>query len=103
VYGSPGPGPAVASRIAAESRTDRHRTCSWVICPQYSASSGPIVVRAREGFSPTSPQHDAGTRIEPPMSLPCAAATQPSATAAADPPDDPPAVRSGSWGLRVGP
>jgi hypothetical protein len=42
-------------------------------------------------------------RIEPPPSLAPATGTTPAATAAADPPDDPPGVRVGSHGLRVGP
>ena len=42
-------------------------------------------------------------RIEPPASLPCAIGTTPAATAAAEPPLDPPGVRDVSQGLRVGP
>ncbi len=42
-------------------------------------------------------------RSEPPPSLPCAIGTSPAATAAAEPPEDPPGVRSRSHGLRVGP
>ena len=42
-------------------------------------------------------------RIEPPPSLPCASGTMPPATAAAAPPEDPPAVSAGSQGLRVAP
>ena len=42
-------------------------------------------------------------RIEPPPSLPWAAGTIPEATAAAEPPLEPPAERRGSQGLRVGP
>ena len=53
------------------------------------------------GLSPTRPQQAAGMRIEPSPSLPCAIGTSPAATAAADPPDDPPGVRSTSHGLRV--
>ena len=60
-------------------------------------------MRARVGLSPNRPQHAAGTRIEPPASLPCAIGTMPAATAAAAPPLDPPAVRPVSQGLRVGP
>ena len=41
-------------------------------------------------------------RIEPPPSLACAIGTMPAATAAAEPPDEPPGVRDGSHGLRVG-
>ena len=39
------------------------------------------------------PHIDAGKRIDPPMSLPCATATMPDATAAALPPLDPPGER----------
>ena len=90
VYGSPGPGPAVASSTAAVSRTLRVSTCSCVSGPQNSPKSGPSVVRARVGLRPTRPHALDGTRIEPPMSLPCATATMPAATAAAAPPLDPP-------------
>ncbi|CAB4802217.1 unannotated protein [freshwater metagenome] len=52
-------------------------------------------------LSPTSPQHDAGMRIEPPPSLACAIGTMPAATAAADPPDEPPGEWSGFQGFLV--
>lgn len=42
-------------------------------------------------------------RIEPPPSVPCAIGTIPAATAAADPPEDPPVDLSGAHGLRDGP
>ena len=42
---------------------------------------------------PTTPQNEAGCRIDPPVSLPRAAGTIRAATAAADPPDEPPGVR----------
>ncbi len=42
-------------------------------------------------------------RIEPPPSLAWAAGTMPAATAADEPPDEPPGVRSRFQGLRVGP
>ena len=60
-----------------------------------AVKSGPIDVRPRDGFSPTSPQQLAGMRIDPPPSLAWATATIPLATAAADPPLDPPGVRVG--------
>lgn len=50
-----------------------------------------------------TPQADAGIRSEPPPSLPCATATMAAATAAADPPLEPPGERAGSQGLRVAP
>src|SRR6187455_1326360 len=49
------------------------------------------------------PQNDAGWRIDPPVSEPRARGTQPAATAAADPPLDPPGVRSVDHGLRTAP
>src|SRR5450755_2337554 len=64
---------------------------------------GPTETRPRAGLRPTSPQHDAGIRIEPPPSLPWAIGTIPAATAAAEPPLDPPGVRSWAHGLWVGP
>ena len=62
-----------------------------------------IGMRPRLGFSPTIPQNDAGMRTDPPMSVPSASATQPVATATAEPPDEPPQVLDGSQGLRVSP
>ena len=66
-----------------------------------SPRSGPIETRPALGLSPTSPQHDAGIRIDPPRSLPSASATMPEATAAALPPDEPPLERSVRQGFRV--
>src|SRR3972149_5998362 len=59
--------------------------------------------RPRLIFIPNTPQQDAGMRIEPPPSLACAIGTIPLATAAAEPPLDPPVVRSVSQGLRLAP
>ncbi len=52
-------------------------------------------VRSRESLRPTSPQHEAGMRTEPPPSLACAIGTTPAATAAAAPPDEPAARKLG--------
>ena len=49
------------------------------------------------------PQNAAGTRIEPLVSEASASGTVPAATAAAEPPDEPPQVRRGSNGLPVAP
>src|SRR4029079_7139205 len=54
-------------------------------------------------LKPNSPLYDEGMRIEPPPSLPVQIGIMPEATAAAEPPDDPPGVRSGFHGLRVVP
>src|SRR6202023_572544 len=48
------------------------------------------------------PVSAAGCRIEPPVSLPSAATASPDATAAADPPLDPPGTRSSAQGLWTG-
>src|SRR5450755_3759442 len=45
----------------------------------------------------------AGCRIDPPVSVPIASGASYEATAALDPPDDPPGIRSRSQGLRVTP
>ena len=51
------------------------------------------------GLNPTSPFHAAGTRTDPPVSVPTAAAASPSATDTAAPDDEPPGARSGSSAL----
>jgi hypothetical protein len=95
--------PWITSRIAAVSRTVCDTTCSHEKPLQRSPAPGPKDERARVGFSPTSPQWDAGMRIEPPPSLACAAATMPAATAAAAPPLDPPALWPSFHGFAVAP
>ena len=55
------------------------------------------------GFMPTRPEKAAGMRVDPPPSLAVAIGTSPAATAAADPPLEPPGVRSRFHGLRVTP
>src|SRR5947208_14068310 len=60
-------------------------------------------MRPGVGFSPQIPQKCAGTRIEPPPSLPTPPAEHPEAMAAASPPLQPPAVRERSHGLFVRP
>ena len=59
-------------------------------------------IRQRLGFSPTTPQQEAGMRIDPPPSEPCASGTSPAATAAAAPPEDPPAILAVSQGVTAG-
>ena len=100
--GSFGDGPASTSSASAASRTDR------AIGPQWSSDgqSGLIparLTRPKVGFSPTIPHTDDGQRIEPPVSVPGASATMPAATAAPEPPLDPPGMRVGSCGLRQEP
>ena len=96
-------GPEVASSSAALSRTVRVIACAVEAPPQSSPRSGPSGLRARVGLSPKRPQHDAGTRMEPPPSLACAIGSIPEATAAAAPPLEPPALCARFQGLRVAP
>src|SRR5213078_30982 len=53
------------------------------------------------GFSATLPQYPAGRMMEPPTCVPMAAGIMRAATAAAEPEDEPPALRAGSKGLVV--
>ena len=62
-----------------------------------------MVLRARVGLRPTSPQHAAGARIDPKPSVACAIGSMRDPTAAAAPPLEPPEMRLGSHGFRVGP
>src|SRR5579859_7434052 len=71
--------------------------------PSQPSRPGASGTRPRDGFIPTRPQHAAGMRIEPPPSEPVATGTSPAATAAAEPPEEPPGVRVVSHGLRVTP
>jgi hypothetical protein len=52
---------------------------------------------------PHTPPSPAGMRIDPAVSVPMVAAAIPAATAAPEPPEEPPAMRSRSHGLRQGP
>ncbi len=55
------------------------------------------------GFAPTMPHKAAGTRPEPAVSVPSANDTSPVATTIAEPELEPPAISSGSSGLRHAP
>ncbi len=52
---------------------------------------------------PTVPVTAPGWRMDPPVSVPRASGASKAATAAAEPPPEPPGMRSRSHGLRVGP
>ena len=85
---------SAASSMVRDSGPWQNMVSHWV----GSHSKG---IRPEWGFKPTQPECDAGMRTEPPASEPSASGTQPLATAAAEPPDEPPGVRSGFHGLRV--
>ena len=78
---------ARARRRAARRRRGRVRREREVLAQpeqRLARCPGPHGVRPRLGLSPTSPQHEAGIRIEPAPSLPWAIGTAPAATSAAD-------------------
>src|SRR5947209_13636701 len=87
------------SALSAQVRASAPNTLK----PSQLSPAGWVDTRPRVGFIPTSPQAAAGMRIDPPPSDPVANGTSPAATAAAEPPEDPPGVRLGSHGLRVTP
>src|SRR5207248_10573706 len=64
---------------------------------------GPSGLRPCGGLKPTRPEADAGMRIEPPISVPVASVVKPAASAAPEPPDEPPGPKSRFHGLRVTP
>src|SRR5262249_10821238 len=59
--------------------------------------------RPKLGLNPTTPQNAAGRITEPPVCVPSASGTMKSATAAAEPLDEPPGEGIGLCGLPGGP
>ena len=94
-------------RRAGPSRTARTRRARPPPCGEGATWSNEDEGHQASGsrgrwLSPTTPHRAAGCRMDPPVSEPRATGAIPAATAAADPPDDPPGTRSRSHGLRVG-
>ena len=75
--------------------------------PTVSSDSARLLTPARgiapKGLKPTMPQYEAGRMMEPAVCEPSAKGTMSSATAAAEPLDEPPGVWASLRGLRVGP
>src|SRR5437763_16308923 len=92
----------MTSSSAAASRTVRAMGPD-VPRPSEPETYGAGDTRPRDGLMPTSPQHEAGMRIEPPPSVPCASGSSPPATAAAAPPLEPPGGSDVSQGFRHAP
>ncbi len=93
---------AICRSMIAASRTVR------VIGPAWSSEDANATVPQREqrpyvGLRPTVPVSAAGWRIEPPVSVPVAAAHRRAATAAAEPPDEPPGTSFSPQGFSTGP
>src|SRR6202163_251042 len=74
---------------------------SGAITESPAGSTLSLVTRSGDGRKPTTPQQEAGIRIEPPMSVPTATVAIPAATAAALPPLEPPGVILDRHGLLV--
>src|SRR6218665_3641776 len=91
------------SRRGALSRPDEDTACGVDMPAMASTAIGPSGLRMRVGLKPNRPQWDAGRRVEPAPSELLAKATSPAATAAVEPPEEPPAVRVRSHGLCTGP
>ena len=93
---------AIISIIVAQSVTSLQRGPIWSKDEPYAISpyldTVPYV-----GFMPTTPQYEAGCLIEPPVSEPSAAKHSFAATAAAEPPEEPPGTCSVFLGFLVGP
>src|SRR5205814_8487397 len=81
-------------RASATVRVLGPRDCSTITS---TSSDG---IRSGVGRRPTTPQHEAGIRIDPPVSPPSATEAIPAATGAPLPPPEPPGVtpsRHGVW------
>ena len=100
--GSEGSNETIALSIKAASSTVRviGPTVSMV---QLKGNTPLRLTLPNVGFSPTIPQRAEGILIEPPVSVPREAMHCPAATEEADPPLDPPVIRSVSQGFRAGP
>src|SRR5262249_14875349 len=112
---------ATTGGTGASSEVESHGSCPEIASCSSAASSTVLVsgpgVSSEEakatspyldeppyvGFTPTSPQTAAGCRIEPPVSVPMPSGAWYAATAAAEPPDDPPGTLLRSHGLCEGP
>src|SRR5215469_9494298 len=95
--GSPLSGPAIAWKINSTSRTVRAIGPTTPINANGPTEAGkcPVAgIRPGVGLRPQMPLKCAGTRIDPPPSLPIPPAEQHAAIAAASPPLEPPGVLS---------
>lgn len=99
--GSPATGPACTERSSRRSSTDAASGPHVVSSCHHSRGSRPTTPFV--GLIPASPQKAAGIRIEPPVSVAVAIGAIPAATAAPEPPLEPPGDQSGAQGLRVTP
>ena len=106
---TPAGGNDARSRSSGPDTTSRWRAASATvvtIAPNtdvFDSCAPGCGIRPYDGLNPGRPQNAPGMRVEPPPSEAVANGTMPAATAAAEPPLDPPGVRDGFHGLRVTP
>src|SRR5438270_11095430 len=94
--------PAISRNMSAAS------AALTVSTPPWSRLEAKATIPKRDtrpyvGLMPVMPQSAAGCRIEPPVSVPVAPGTRRAATAAGEPPDEPPGTSCTFQGLRTGP
>ena len=101
VWGSRPSGPFSTRKISAASSTER-ASGPGVSSVVLSGSTPYVLILPAVTFRPTTPHHAAGSRTEPPVSVPIATGARPAATATPEPLEDPPGVlcTAGSHGLR---
>ena len=89
---------ASAASSAAQSSIERAIGPGW--SSENDSGTRPRVdSRPRVGLKAEVPQKAEGMRSEPAVSVPVAAGTMPAASAAAEPPEEPPALRASAQGL----
>src|SRR5437762_6247359 len=88
--------------ISAASSTVLHIGPTWSSV-QAMGITPRLLTRPYVGINPTTPQSELGIRIDPPVSVPSVPKQRSDAMAAAEPPDDPPEIRSSAQGLCTGP
>ena len=94
--------PAIDARSARTSVTER--ASGPTVSRELLTGCTPWVETAPNvGRRPETPHSDAGSRTDPPVSVPIAATHRSAATAAPEPPLDPPGIRSGAAGLTTAP
>src|SRR5437773_4474554 len=100
--GSRGSKPTLAANCSAVSATVRPIGPSTEITDQPSGRAS-FATSPGDGRMPTTPHSAPGMRSEPPVSEPVQIGSMSTASAAAEPPDEPPAFNAGSNGLPVAP
>src|SRR5713101_4933665 len=89
-------------RMIATSRTLRASGPTWSKLAARGTTPWRLTL-PKVGFNPTTPQRAEGMRMDPPVSVPNEAVAMQAATAAAEPPLEPPGLLCVSQGFNVGP